>query len=327
MATLKTAQDLVNNPAVQKYIEQIDNDAQDALDLADKVISSPTGKLYSSSTLSAYNADYKRLDKCWGDFNAAWNKVVFGKAKDGKQLIKTYTKFVLALEILEQSNIRHEAVMTSGLATVIAAMHAVVLKIIAAKQKRLSKMEQELAAMQKLLIKAKKEVTEAEVQLALNVAVTAVTMCLGPVGWGARIGLALGGIAVHVAIDASLGPSSGSFEGTANTVAGESVELVDKLSKGSKKIAGGAAAVVTLGMDIGEIGQAKEIVKKIQKELPKLAQEYASLAQESKKWSKQIDASNKALISAAKVYRSAAKKAAKSKKSRQELLKEFKQWK
>ena len=103
------------------------------------------------------------------------------------------------------------------------------------------------------------------------------------------------------------------------------VELVDKLSKGSKKIAGGAAAVVTLGMDIGEIGQAKDIVKKIQKELPKLAQDYAALSKEAKQWSKQIDSSNKALTAAAKVYRSAAKKAAKSKKSRQELLKEFKQ--
>lgn len=327
MATLKSADDLVNNPLVQKYMDQIDTDSQAALDLADAVLKSPTGKLYSGTTFSAYKGDRDRLDKSWGEFNAAWNKVTFGKVKDNKALIKSYSKYVLSLEVLEQSNIRHDAMMTSGLAIMIAAFHSLVVKIIAVKKKRLGELQKELAALQKLLIKARKEVTEAKVQLALNVAVTAVSMCLGPVGWGARIGVAVGGMAVHAAIDASLGPSSGSVEGTLNTVAGESVELVDKLSKGGKQLGGAAFAVVTLGMDLGEIGDAQAIVKKIQVELPKTKANFDKLTAESKKWAKDIDKCNRNFNAAMKKYQAASKKGAKAVKSRQELLKEFKKWK
>lgn len=327
MPKTMSAEDLVNNPKVQKYIDQIDADAQYAMDVADTVIGSPTGKLYSSSTLSTYKGDYARLDRCWGNFNAAWNKVVFGKAKNNKELIKTYTKYVLALEILEASNIKHEAVMESGLAVFIAALHGLVIKIIGVKKKRLEALRKELEDLLALLKQAEREVTEAKAQLVLNVAVTAVSFCLGPVGWGARIGVALGGMAVHTIIDASLGPSSGSIEGSVNTVAGESVELVDKLSKGGKKLGGAASAVLTLGLDVGEIGEADAIVRKIQKKIPVVVKQYEKLTKESATWARDIEKSKKGFATALKAYKTAANKGAKAVRSRQELMKEFKSWK
>lgn len=327
MPTKPKTNSITDNPVVQKYIDQIDTDAQAALDTADKVLKSETGKLYSSSTYSSYSGDRKRLDKCWGDFNAAWNSVVFGKAKDNKALIKTYTKYVLALEILEQANIRHEAVMTSRLAILIALLCKVLTRVIAAKKKRLEDLRKELEAVKALLEKAQRDVTEAKAQLVLNGAVTAVSFCLGPVGWGARIGVAVGGMAVHAIIDASLGPSSGSVEGSINTVAGESVELADKLSKGTKRLGGAASAVLTLGMDVGEIGQAQDIVKQVQKQLPKVLGKYRALAKESKGWANDLEKAAAGYSSALKTYQTAAKKAARSDKSRKELLKEFKQWK
>lgn len=315
---------LADNPVVETYLAQIDSDVEAAIDLADMVLKSDAGKLYSPATRAELKGDRDRLDKCWENFNSAWNAVLSGKAKDNKALVKAYSKYVIALEILEQSNVKHEAVMTSGLAIMAAALHQVVLTVIANKKKRLGELKKELEDLLKLLQKAEREVTEAKAQLALNAAITAVTFCLGPVGWGARIGVAVGSMAVHTIIDASLGPSSGSIEGSVNTVAGESVELVDKLSKGSKRLGGAASAVITMGMDVGEIGDAYAIVAKIKKQLPKTQSKYDALVRESRKWASDIRKCTTNFDAAAKAYRSSARKAAKSSRTRQALMKEFK---
>ena len=323
----KTAEDLVNDPKIQKYINNIDTDAQAAIDLANSVIGSPTGKLYSSKTLSTYKADVTRLDKSWGDFNAAWNKVVFGKAKSSKDIIKTYSKYVLALEVLEQSNTRHEAMMTSGFALAAAAFLNGLIEWTKSLKDRAKKLHAELLALQKLLKKAEIDVVGAHAQAGLNIALTAVTFCLGPVGWVARIGIAVGSIGTHMVIDAALGPSKGSAIGSLNTVAGESVELVDKLSKGTKRLAGGAAAVVTLKMDIDEIGDAEKIVKEVQKRIKAADQEWRALTISAITWNKRLGKLKKAYDASLKTYEAAASKFKSSQRKREELLKEFKKWK
>ncbi|TDE40978.1 hypothetical protein [Antarcticimicrobium sediminis] len=323
----KTAQDLVNSPLVQKYIETIEKDALAGLKTAKTVLASSSVKYYSSTTLSTYKADYTRLDKCQGDFNAAWNKVVFGKAKDSKDLIKTYSKYVLALTVLEEANSKHEAMMTAGFAALAATLLSLLADWIKEMHKRCKALEKELTALHKLLKKAKNEVTEAKWQTGLNVAVTAVSFCLGPVSWGARIGVALGGVVVHSVIDGALGPSSGSPLGTANTVAGESVDLADKLSKGSRKLTGAASAVISLKMDTDEIGQAEKIVKEVRKRLNAVATEYDRLARATATWKTDIAKVEKQADAALSAYRSQVKKYKSHEKERQGLLKEFKQWK
>lgn len=323
----KTTKDLVNDPKVQKYIDAIDADADGALALAKKVLGSSTAQYYSSTTLSAYKGDVTRLEKSWGNFNAAWNKVVFGRAKSSKDIIKTYSKYVLSLEVLEQSNARHEAMMTAGFAVLVAALVEMMLKWIDALKKRLKDLEKELKDLLALAKKAERDVTGAKAQTALNIVVTGISFCLGPVGWGARIGVALGGIATHVVIDAALGPSKGSAIGTLNTAAGESVELYDKLSSGSKKMAGAAAAVLTLKMDVDEIGQAEKIVKQVQKRVKSASNEYAKLLRQSKTWSADIAKLKKQSDSALRTYEAAAAKFKSHQRKREELLQEFKQWK
>lgn len=327
MGKPKTAEDLVNDPKVQKYIEGIDEDADEALGNAKTVLSSATAKLYSSSTLSDYKGDAARLDKCMGDFNAAWNKVVFGKAKSNKEIIQTYSKYVLALTILEEANTRHEAMMSAGFALLCAKLIDLIIEWIKSLKDRLKKLEADMKDLLKLLKKAEREVTEAQVQTGLNVAFTAITFCLGPVGWGARIGLALGSITTHVVIDAALGPSRGSALGTVDTVAGDASQLYDKLSKGSKKMAGGAAAVVTLKFDLDEIGDAKKIVQEVQKRIKAVADSYDTLLSLSKRYSGDIGKLKTQYDTALKAYESAAGKYKSSQREREKLIKEFKEWK
>ena len=104
------------------------------------------------------------------------------------------------------------------------------------------------------------------------------------------------------------------------------MELYDKLSAGSNKMAG-AAAAVTMKMDVDEIGQAEKIVKLIQKRLKAASREYADLLQDSKKWSGDIARLKKQYDAALRAYESAAGKFKSSQRKREELLKEFKQWK
>jgi hypothetical protein len=322
-----TGKDLVNSPTVRKAMTAIDTDAFAAIKLANKVLGSSTAKLYSNATFSAYDSDTARLEKSMGDFNAAWLKVVGGKVKTPKEIIKTYTRYVLALEVLEQSNTRHQAMMTAGYALIVEDLVETLLKWIKAMKKRLGKLEKELKEIEALVRKAHSNVTGAKAQLALNIAVTAISLCLGPVGWGARIGVAAGGMAAHTIIDAALGPSKGSAEGALTTATGESVELVDKLSSGSKKILGAAFAVRTMKLDADEIALAKKIVRIVQKRLRKAAGEYDNLLQASKKWNTEIVKLKKKYDAALRSYESAAKKFKSSKRKREQLLKEFKQWK
>ncbi len=109
-------------------------------------------------------------------------------------------------------------------------------------------------------------------------------------------------------------------------MAGESVELADKLSKGSKKLTGAASAVLTLKMDTDEIGQAEKIVREVRKRLNAVASEYDRLARATANWKTDIAKVHKQADAALNAYRSEVKKYKSHEKERQALLKEFKQW-
>ncbi len=327
MAKTTTAKDLVNSKVVQKYIANIDKDAQAAMDTVNANLKYSGLKYYSNKLVSDYKADESRLDKAWGNFNLAWNKVVFGKAKDSKELIKTYSKYVLALEILEQQNVKHSALVGANLAMIAAAFMKFAIAFFQEINKRCAQLEKDLAQLKALAEKAKREIKEAQVQVALNLIITGASMCLGPVGWTARIGVAVGGIAVHTIIDASLGPSSGSALGTINTASGETLGVAKKLSPGAQKLMGGVSAVITLKMDFDEVGQAEKILKEIQALSGRTLREYVFLMKLADKDGKKVAKLNQGLQAAGKMVRSNAGKFSSSKKKREELIKEFKSWK
>ena len=327
MAGPKTAEDLVNSPIVQKYINNIDMDAEAALDLLAANMKYSGLKFYPKSLISTYKADGSRLDKSWGNFNAAWNKVTFKKAKNSSELIKTYSQYVLALEILEEQNVKHTALKDADFANIAGAFCQFLIAYIKLIRLRCAELEKELIEIGKLIKKAQSEVTEAKVQVALNIALTAVSFCLGPATLGARIGVAAAGIGVHMLIDASLGPSKGSALGTANTAAGEISGVMSKLSPGAQKLAGGASAVLTLKMDFDEVDQAEAILKEIGALMKGTTIKYNKLSKLADKDGKKVLMLNKSLNVASKSADAARGKFKSSKKKREGLIKEFKQWK
>ncbi len=259
---LETAKKLIESPVVQKYIEQIDADAQVALDEADENLGGMGD--FPSSSISEYRAHRASLDSAWGDFNAEWNYVVFGKAKDGSAAMNAYQAYVIELEVLEQDNVVFGAFVEANVAKFTAAFLAFAIEVIKAIQKRFSELLKQLQELQQLLQKAKKDVKGAEAQRVINVAITAVSLCIPAVGLGAGIAIAVTTFTVQMVVDASLGPGSPGAIGTLNTAAGDVVGLPKSIKPPFAKLAGAASGLVTLKMDTDEIDDAKKIVQKVQ---------------------------------------------------------------
>lgn len=80
---LETAKQLSESSVVQSYIEQIDTDAEAALDTMKSNLSAMAA--FAKAAASEYRSDGATLDSAWGDFNEQWNRVVFGKATTARR--------------------------------------------------------------------------------------------------------------------------------------------------------------------------------------------------------------------------------------------------
>jgi hypothetical protein len=258
---LETAKQLVNSPVVQAYIEQIDTDAEAALDAMKTNLGGMGG--YPSSAVSEYKSDGAALNTAWGNFNAAWNLIVFEKAKDGKAAMVAYRNYVVALTVLEEDNVVWAAFVEARVAQFATAFIALMIELVKSIRKRFAELLKELEELDKLLKKAKREVKEAEAQRVINLAITAVSLCIPAVGLGAGIAIAATTFTVQMVVDASLGPGDPGVLGTVNTAAGDVIGLPKQIKPKFAKMGSVASAVYTLKLDNDEIDDAKKIVQKI----------------------------------------------------------------
>lgn len=307
---LETAKKLVDSSVVQKYIENIDEDAQAALDAADDNLSSLGA--YPSGSVSAYKARRAALDKAWGEFNAAWNDVVLGKAKDGKAAMVAYRNYVVALTALEADNVMWSAYVEARFAEFASAFIGFLIQLLKNIGKSFQDLEAELKDLKKALEKARKEVKEAEAQRVIDVAITAVSLCLPAVGLGAGLAIAAGTFTVQMVVDAALGPGKPGVLGTVNNAAGDAIGLVPKIKPSFAKFGGAVSGIIALKLDSDEVDDAKKIVAKIrermktvQKTMERLLPFVANGAVKLANLQKAFDKSLQVAQSKAKAYRSA----------------------
>jgi archaellum component FlaC len=307
---IETAKKLVESSVVQKYIENIDSDAQAALDVADSNLSGMGA--YPSGSVAAYRARRAALDKAWGQFNAAWNLVVFGKAKDGKAAMLAYRDYVVTLTALEADNVMWSAYLEARFAEFASAFIAFLIQLLKNIGKAFEELEAELKELKKLLEKARKEVKEAEAQRVIDVAITVVSLCIPAVGLGAGLAIAAGTFTLQMVVDASLGPGKPGVLGTVNNAAGDTIGLVPKIKTPFAKFGGALSGIVTLKLDSDEVDDAKKIVAKVRERmktidktmdrlLPFVSDGATKLATLQKAFEKSLEVAQ----SKAKAYRSA----------------------
>lgn len=258
---LETAKKLLNSKAVQAYIEGMEDDTKVALDSAKDNI----GEMgdFPPKALSTYKKERDDLDDASGEFNGAFNAVTWGKAKDGKALIAAYKAWVIALTVLEEDNVLYGAYVEAGAAASTAIFIAVLIETVKAVQKACENIVKELEALDKLLKQAKREVTQAEIQRALNIAISVVSLLLPPMRLGRSIAVAAGTLTVQLILDAALGPGKPGAIGIANSAGGDVIGLPKLVSTPKAKFGGVASLIIGIKLDTDEVGDAKKIVEAI----------------------------------------------------------------
>lgn len=260
---LETAKKIIESPLVQKYLENVDSDAETALD--DLKANLKWLGDYPSAMISEYKSDGTDLDKAWGNFNLEVNKITFGKARDGKAAMSAYSKYIITLEILEEQNVRYSAYIASKVAELVAAFLKVLIDVAKRMREEFKALLAELKELEALLKKAKKDVTGAEAQRIINVGITVVSLCIPAVGLGTGIAIAVTTFTVQTVLDSALGPGSPSALGTLNTAAGDAIGLPKQIKPKFAKLGGGLSGLITLKMDSDEVAEAERIVAEVQK--------------------------------------------------------------
>ncbi len=276
------AASLINNPTFEKLIEAMEADADDNDAKWKSQVGDGVFALMPPGVLTQYTADGTDCATARGNFNLEWNKIV-GGGGDPAKLLAAYDIFSLRIGALEQSNARVEALIAINFVARFAPFVAFLFNV--SKFSQQHRLTQLIADVTQQLQQAESKVTKTEIKAGLNVALSAITMIVAPEAVAAKLAVSLGSIALHIVIDQSLG--DGTVTGTVVFVAGDGAELaettkagkeaVEALGKNGKKYLGTAAAAITLGLDIHEVYEGKELVEKIAKKLEELKTAYDNL--------------------------------------------------
>ena len=258
---LETAQRFVNSPAVQRYINAIDSDAEAALDEA--AVNRRALSMLPNRTLSEISRDEAALDRAWGDFNQEWNRIVTARAEDGRAAMTAYSRYVLTLGVLEQTNAKFGSRVRAGAFTALAGLASIYEQQARRVQRQMAADLRFLQNLDRELRRARRELTEAEAQRVINVAITAVSLCITVSTFG--VGLAVAGaiFTTQTVVDAALGPSGPSLPGTANNATTNFLGLPGMMRPASARFAGAAGGVIGFSMDCDEVTLARSNIRRI----------------------------------------------------------------
>jgi len=258
---LETAQTFVNSPAIQRYINAIDRDAQAALDEA--ASNRRALSMLPSRTLGDIRRDEAALDRAWGDFNQEWNRIATARAEDGRAAMTAYSRYVLTLGVLEQTNARFGSRVRAGAFTALAALASIYSQQAQRVQRQMARDLRFLQTLDRELRRARRELREAEAQRVINVAITAVSLCISVSTLGAGLVVAGAVFTTQTVVDAALGPSGPSLPGSANNAAGNIAGLPRVMRPARARFAGAAGGVIGFSMDCDEVMLAESNIRRI----------------------------------------------------------------
>ncbi|MEW9920812.1 hypothetical protein AB2B41_14450 [Marimonas sp. MJW-29] len=290
--------------ALEYLRREIEEYYSDVTDLTDANLKSSEMAHCPKSLVSGYKKDYAVLETLYDKCDAAFEEI---EKKDLttsriKKAQAAMENFHTAIMVLEQSNAMFAAHNKERTASQAAGMILLFQMIVKSQQDQVKKLMDGIPKLEKKLKKAKRDVTGAKAQRAINVAITGVTACL-PALKGAQLAiLVLGTAGTRLAADAALGPTGPTAGAAAKTAAGEYGGAVDLLGKGSGKLVSAMGAIDALIADDKEIGTAEKDLKKARKDLKDTEKRYKKLVVAMR-------SSDKTLAAAAEKYKKATKAA------------------
>ena len=282
---LATAEAFMANRTVQRYLAQIDEDADIALEEKNGVVSALS--MLPRRYVSDYHNDATALERAQDAFNLEWNRIQTAQARDGRGAMTAYSRYVLTLGVLERDNARFGAFARARTFTLWAGLGRIYLR----RTKRVHKaLRRNIAFLNNLhneLRRARREETEAQAQRVLNVAITAVSMCITVTTFGLGLGIAASIFAIQAGADAALGPSGPVMSGTAVNAATGIASLPGAMSTPNARLLGAAGGIFSLVSDTEEVALAQsnirviaDMMRQYQRQAPRLMRELNAAARE-----------------------------------------------
>ncbi len=292
------------SPAVQRYLEQIDSGADAAMDTARSTQSSM--RLFPGSVLAEYRRTSDNLDRAGGDFNAAFNQVTLGRARDGRAALAAYRDYVGALILLEAQNVRFEAYVRANVIELATRFIDASITITVRLRRRFRDVEAQLRQLQRDLPRLRREIPEAEAQRVLNVMIAGVSLLLPEVTIGAAVVIAASTFTVQILVDNALGPNRAGVSGVANNAVGGIVSVPRRIPAPWRAFGGAATALISFVQDNGEIADGHRNLRTAMRTIESLMAEMPRLIRALRTGVDDIEAAQSLLEGAVRSARSAA---------------------
>jgi len=330
MATQTATDDFaefLRQPIVIRYLDEIANDSQSAIDIAKSNLSYKGLKHYPQKLVSTSKADLKALLQSEARFNVEYTKVGSGAAKSLDPFTKTYHSYLLNLEILEIQNPDHSALVEADLGLKLAAL-MVVLNEVSPLGAKYTLLNKETDRLIKALIEANKACKDKALTAALTLPLTILSSVVCPqrqlvrLAWRGSIAVTQGIINVTIANGAGKKELSAAT-GVASVGAGLALNLKRSEPSIVKSVAGASLSIGAAGLGIG-MEAAK--VKKLQAQMKAYMDLFKAV---SKEFNKQTKGVMKLVKNAETAHATALRNLGRGNPKtaqRQKLIKEIRAW-
>lgn len=264
---------------LERAMESTEEFYDEVTETAERNTRHPDFRLYSRSSTADYVADLARVEKLYVKYCDAYDAVLEQGATKArlKNLEKAHEAFANATQALDHGNAMFTAYLDEGVAEKAAAVCLLLSGLIEGQKKQIDDLLDDVEDTEKLLKKARKEVTGAKVQQGFNLAITAVSLCLPPLKGAQAVVAALTIAGTKLAADELLGPTGPTAASGSKTAVTDYIGIADEVGKVGNTLTTIVSTVDTYTTDEKEIAKAKKTVAALKKKLAATEKAHAAL--------------------------------------------------
>lgn len=287
--TLEEAVAWLRSPIAERLLRALDDDADTAIDAAGRLI--PQLRQYPAATTADLRRLVTTLERAQDAFSGACNEVMSRRARNGRAMLAAYRAYMLALVRLESETGRLNAYVEADIAALgerlMAALSAFTDARVAREREQARR---RLEQWQERLEEARRDVTEAEIQRAVNLVLSGISLVLSCFNLPRAVVIAVGvgGLVVQTLLDTALGPGSPDALAASNTAVGNLGGLPREVRAATSRFSTGVSALVGLHLDTNEVDEARRIVARTAVELNRARRAYIRMMDEMSSQSIQV---------------------------------------
>ncbi len=254
---------------IRAVAEEVEDHYQTVTDESEANFKHAEFKDYPSDIRGNYRRDVERMDKYYDKFLGVL-EMIEKKGIDEKRvnlLQDMLDSFYNAIETVQASNGMFKAFLDEGVAGKAAGMFELLSLLVKGQRKTVETLIEDIQDIEKLLEKAKKDVSNVQIQKGFNLALTAVSLCFPQLRVARAVFVALGTAGAKVMVDEFLGPTGPSIAGGIKTATFDYLGIAEEVGKVGNTVATVYSTIDTYVTDEAELGKAEKTVRTVKKKL------------------------------------------------------------